>query len=125
VDVICRYFFSIALEGTIEYVSYYYMIIVAFFSLAFAEEKDRHISVELVTDMMPGWMQKHIQGFAALCGVVVFAFLTVRTFGEAGKKYDVGASILGGTANIVIWPAYYVVPLGCFLMLVIVLYKLV
>jgi TRAP-type C4-dicarboxylate transport system permease small subunit len=124
VDVILRYFFHSAVEGTIEIVSNYYMIIIGFLSLCFTEEKNRNISVELVTDMMPKWLQRHLEGFSYLFALVIFGFLAVRTFIEAGKKQAVGAFVTQGTSDVVIWPAYYIIPLGCVLVLIVVAYKL-
>mgnify|MGYP003381839161 CR=1 FL=1 len=124
IDVIMRNIFRSGLDGTIEIVSNYYMVMIGFLSLCFAEEKNRHISVELITDQMPLWLQRHLAGLSYLIGTVVFGFLTARTFVEAQKKMSVGAFVTQGTSDVAIWPAYYAIPVGCFLMLLVVLYKL-
>ncbi|MFL1407306.1 TRAP transporter small permease, partial [Marinobacter sp. M1N3S26] len=91
-DVAGRYFFNTPIPGTITIVSYYYMSIAAFIPLAFAEQKDAHISVEVITERMPAWMRHHLERLAMLCSLVVFGLLAVRTFGEAQKKFEMGAS---------------------------------
>lgn len=124
-DVVMRYVFKSGLTGTIEIVTSYYMIIVGFFSLCFTEEKNRNISVELFADMMPKWVQKHLDGLAWLLSILVFAALMVRNWEEALKKHGVHAYVTSGDTNIPVWPAYYIIPLGTALVLVVVLYKFV
>ena len=74
---------------------------------------------------MPAWLRHNLERFAMLCSLVVFSFLAVRTFGEAQKKYSMGASIVQGNSDISIWVTYYMLPLGAGLMTLVVLYKLI
>lgn len=124
-DVAGRYFFNAPVPGTITVVSYYYMSIAAFIPLAFAEQKDAHISVEVITERMPAWMRGNLERLAMLCSLVVFSLLAVRTYLEAGKKFEMGASIVQGNSDISIWVTYYMLPVGCGLMVLVVLYKLI
>ena len=124
-DVAGRYFFNTPIPGTITIVSYYYMSIAAFIPLAFAEQKDAHISVEVITERMPAWMRGNLERLAMLCSLVVFSLLAVRTYLEAGKKFEMGASIVQGNSDISIWVTYYMLPVGCGLMVLLVLYKLI
>ncbi|MFD0390887.1 TRAP transporter small permease [Tistrella bauzanensis] len=57
IDVVVRNIFGITLPGTIAAVSNFYMLVVAFLPLAYAEEADKHISVEVVTELMPARVQ--------------------------------------------------------------------
>ncbi|MFW5825777.1 MAG: TRAP transporter small permease [Marinobacter sp.] len=124
-DVAGRYIFNKPIPGTITIVSYYYMSIAAFIPLAFAEQKDAHISVEVITEHMPAWLRNNLERLAMLCSLVVFSFLALRTFGEAQKKFSMGASVVQGNADIPIWVTYYMLPLGAGLMTLVVLYKLI
>ncbi|MEC7258004.1 MAG: TRAP transporter small permease, partial [Pseudomonadota bacterium] len=124
-DVVCRYLLNAPLPGTIEIVINYHMIIIGFLSLSFAEEKNRHISVELVADLLPARVQRKLDVLASFTAVVVFGFLAWRNWAEAMKKYDIKAYVTQGATDIPIWPAYFVVPLGCALILIVALYKLV
>jgi len=122
-DVAGRYLFATPVPGTITVVSYYYMIIAAFVPLAFAEQKNAHISVEVVTERLPGWLQRHLNTFSLLLSTVVFLLLAVRTWGEAVSKQDIGASVVQGVNSIVIWPTYYVLPVGFALMALVLVHK--
>ena len=66
-----RSFFNYPLPGTITIVSYYYMAIAAFMPLAFAEQKQAHISVEVITERMPKWLQKHLYHYRKIVHVAV------------------------------------------------------
>jgi TRAP-type C4-dicarboxylate transport system permease small subunit len=122
-DVIARYVFNYPLPGTISIVSNFYMVLVAFLPLAFAEQKSAHISVEVLTERFPAGVQRHLAGWLLLVSAVVFAFVTVRGWGEASAKQAINASIVQGDDTIAIWPSYYFIPIGCGLMSVVCAYK--
>ncbi|MEH6559843.1 MAG: TRAP transporter small permease [Marinobacter sp.] len=123
-DIASRYLFNSPIPGTISIVSYYYMVIAVFIPLAFAEQKNAHISVEVVTARLPMWMQRNLERLSFLLSTTVFSLLTVRTWEEAEKKRSFGASVIQGSDAIPIWITYYVLPLGCGLMSLVVFYKL-
>ena len=52
-DVTGRSFFGRPLEGTTEIVSAYYMVIVAYLPWAYLARNDTHISVDILTQLMP------------------------------------------------------------------------
>lgn len=124
-DVAGRYIFNSPIPGTITIVSYYYMGIAAFIPLAFAEQKDAHISVEVITELMPQWIQDNLQRLALLCSGVIFTMLSWRSLEESSRKYAMGASVVQGNSDIPIWITYYVLPLGCAMMVLVVAYKLI
>lgn len=124
-DVILRNVFNYPLPGTITVVSYYYMAIAAFMPLAFAEQKQAHISVEVVTERLPKWLQAHLAGWMLLFSAAVFALLTLRSWEEAMSKYGIKASVVQGEDSLPVWPTYFVLPLGCCLMFLVVTYKFI
>ena len=124
-DVVLRNFFNYPLPGTMTIVSYYYMAIAAFMPLAFAEQKSAHISVEVVTELMPKGVQRHLAGWMLLFSAVVFALMTVRSWEEAMSKYGIKASIVQGEDSLPIWPTYFFLPVGCLLMFLVVACKFI
>ena len=124
-DVAARYLLNSPLPGTIEIVINYHMITIGFLSLCFTEEKNRNISVELVADLLPQSTQRRLDVVAHLVSVVVFGFLTYRNWFEAVKKFEIKAYVTQGSTDIPIWPAYFVVPIGCALVCIVAFYKLV
>ncbi len=123
-DVVGRFAFNMPVEGTITIVSHYYMVFLGFAPLAVAEAKDAHISVEVVSDLMPPGVQAGLASMASAVSVVAFSLLAVRTWIEAGSKAASGAALQQGVVTIPIWPTYYALPLGCGLMVLVALWKL-
>lgn len=121
--VAARYLLGTPLPGTMTIVSYYYMIIAAYIPLAYAEQKEAHISVEVLTEQLPAGVQRHLAGWGLLLSATVFTVLTWRTWIEAVGKYSDGASVVQGNASIIIWPTYFVLPIGFALMALVAVYK--
>ncbi|WP_084649930.1 TRAP transporter small permease [Stappia stellulata] len=119
-DVALRYLTGTGLPGTLTIVSYYYMVIVAFVPLAFAELQRAHIQMELVTDLLPQRLSRQIGGWGLLFTGLVTGALTVRGFEEAVNQMRIGASQVQGTTSIDTWPAHFALPLGAGLMTLLV-----
>ncbi|WP_421705375.1 TRAP transporter small permease [Alloalcanivorax xenomutans] len=124
-DVVLRYLFSTPIPGTITYVSNYYMIIAAFLPLAYAEKLGAHISVEVVTERLPQRIQFHLAHWLILLSAIILAFMAVKTGLEAVTRYEMGAALVEGGTSIIIWPGYFVLPIGLGLMVLMLVYKFV
>ena len=122
-DVVLRNFFNYPLPATITVVSYYYMAIAAFMPLALAEQRNAHISVEVLTEHFPPWLQKHLAGWLLLISAAVFGLMTVCSWQEAVEKWATSASVVQGETSLAVWPTYFFLPLGCGLMFLIVVLK--
>ncbi len=125
VDVAIKMVFSTPLPGTIAIVSNYYMVAVVFIPLAFAEKRDAHISVEIVTDHFPRSVRRWLEAASRIFSVGVYGLLVMRGFMEAERKRDVGTFIVEQGHRIDTWPAYYLLPLGAGLMALVLAWKLV
>ncbi|MFD1510915.1 TRAP transporter small permease [Lacimonas salitolerans] len=124
-DVVGRYVFNVPLPGTIVMVANYYMIIVVFIALGVAEEKNSHISVEFVTDLMPPRVQTGFSVFSGILTVGVISVVMIGGWTEAVKKTNIGATMEQGSQRIEIWQAYWLVPLGAALMALIAGYRVI
>lgn len=124
-DVIGKFIFLSPVPATITLVSNYYMVVVAFLPLAYAERGNGHITVEVLTELMPMPVQRHLGAFATLLSALVFALLTYRTFPEAMNKQDIGTFIMEQGTKVPTWPSYYLLPIGTGLMVLVLLFKLV
>lgn len=122
-DVILRFVFNSPIRGTITIVSHYYMVILGFCSLAVAEARDAHVSVEVFTELMPRSVQSGLAAMAAFLAAIVFGFLAVRTWLEAIHKLEISAAIQQGSLTIPVWPSYFALPLGCGLMTLTALWR--
>ena len=123
-DVSLRFLFNMPLTGTITVVSLFYMIAVAFLPLAAVEERDAHISVEVLTELLPTRIQDWLQILAALITTLVMGLLAVRTAAEALAKFRIGAFVIEAGTRVPTWPAYVLLPLGFGLMTLVLIRKL-
>ncbi len=123
-DVIGKFVFLAPVPATITLVSNYYMVVVAFLPLAFCERGNGHISVEVLTELMPMRAQHHLGAFATLLSAIIFALLTWRGWLDAVKKQDIGAFIMEQGTKVLIWPSHYLLPIGTGLMVLVLVFKL-
>lgn len=124
-DVGMRFLFNDPPPGTLIIVSRYYMVVVAFLSLAFAERRSGHINVEIVSELLPLPVQNTFNVLGAVLSAIIFAMLTWRGFEEGMKKQSIGAFVLEQDFLIPIWPSYYLLPIGAGLMCLTLLFKIV
>lgn len=123
-DVVAKYIFRIPMPGTITVVSNYYMILVAFLPLAFTERRNGQISVEVVTVLLPGRVQRVLNVFSMIFCIAVFAALAWQGWIEAGRALEVGSFEIEQNIKLLTWPARYLLPIGCGLVAVTLVVKI-
>lgn len=111
IDVGVRYFFNGQIVGTLEWVSFYYMVALVFLALGYVEMKSENIRVDLFVQMMPNSVQLGLYVFACLLGIVFFGMLFWQSLSDA-----IGATQRGEEAmsnfRFLIWPARWTLPIG-------------
>ena len=115
-DVTGRVVFNRPLEGTIEIVSGYYMVAVSFLPLAYIAQHEGHIIVELFTRGLSG---KRLLQLETLVDVITVGYLSVFAWKTAEDAiYHTGEREMWETATgfVDIWPSRWVLPIGCALM---------
>lgn len=121
-DVLMRYFFNMPLTGTIEISSYYYMIAVVFLPLAAVEQRNGHISVEIIAQHLGPKAQRILIGFVCIVSAVFYSLLFWRTWLEAVEKMHVRETY-ASSFNLEIWPPRFLLPFGCGLLTIVLLWK--
>ena len=124
-DVAARFILWKPLPGTLIFVSKYYMVFVAFLSLAIAERANQHITVEVVSEHFPMRVQNRVNVMATVLSAVVFGLMAYRGWLEAVKKQNIDAFILEQNIRIPVWPSYYVLAFGAGLMCLTLIFKIV
>jgi len=125
VDVAGRFLFRSPLPGTLVFVSNYYMVAVAFLSLAYAERRDAHISVEILAERLSMGMQSGLSFASTMLSAGIFGILAWRGLGEAQTKHAMGSFMIEQGVRIPVWPSYYLLPFGAGLMFLVLIFKLV
>lgn len=123
-DVILGQFIAEPLPGTVDYVSYYYMVGLVFLPLAFVESKNEHIRVDLVHDALPPRGRMALDMLALALSAVYFSLLTYRTWLDAIEKYAIGEYSIG-IVRVTIWPGRFFLPIGAGVLTLMLILKLV
>jgi TRAP-type C4-dicarboxylate transport system permease small subunit len=121
-DVAMRYVFAAPLANTLQIVSTYYIVGIVFLPLAMVERLNAHIVVELLSQHLPQRVAELLIAFVALASALYFGAFTWVTWEDALQKYDVGEIALGNS-QITVWPTRFYLPIGCGLLVVMLLYK--
>ena len=124
-DVTGRYFFGRPIEGTTEFVSAYYMVIVAYLPWAYLANNDTHISVDIFTRLMP-------RGFAhwldIAVKIVVLLYLSIfiyQTGSQAINQTRIHEVWQAGTSFIPVWPSRWLPPVAASLMALYLIVKII
>ena len=110
-DVTLRYFGS-GVPGTLDIVTYYLMLIVAFLSLARVEQMDGMISVDGLYEVAPTSGRRWIMIFACLTTSIVFGGIAYASLLEAIQQFSKGAYVVTLSYVLPTWPAYFIVPVA-------------
>lgn len=124
-DVAGRYLFNTPLPGTLVVVANYYMIILVFIALGVAEEKRAHISVEVLTDLLPRRAQSTVSVVSGLVTVVVIGIVMIAGYNEAVKKTASVATMEQGSQLIEVWQSYWLIPVGAGFMALVAAYRVI
>ncbi|MFV0512118.1 MAG: TRAP transporter small permease [Jhaorihella sp.] len=122
-DVAVKYAGFAPLFGTTEIVSYWYMPVIAFLPLAVVERSDNHIKADLIEQIVPKWFLRFTDIAAHLLSTFFFAMFATVGWEVAEEKREIGSFVMGVDA-VVIWPTYYMIPIGCGCMAFAVLIRL-
>lgn len=117
-DVLRRSLFNQGFLGTTEIVSFYYMVAVVCLPLAWVERRDEHINVEILFLKLPPAGKRVLLAFSSLCSGAFFAVFTYRSWLDALSAYSTGETMMG-YAEIVIWPARFILPVSFALVVVV------
>lgn len=110
-DVTLRYLFEGHLVGTLEIVSFYYMVFIVFLSLGYAELKGEHIRVDLVAQLLPAGMQFALYQLACALGLIFFGLLFWQSAQDAYAATLRGEEAMSNV-TFHIWPARWALPIG-------------
>lgn len=124
-DVALKNLFAIRVPFTQALVTKWYMVGAAFLPLGLTEILDRHISVEVVYQMLPARLRRLLGGAVCLFAAVIAGFALVPLWGEAVKKMHAGAFVTENGDDISVWGGYFFLPVGFALLLAILLYRVV
>lgn len=124
-DVALRNTLNKPIPATYEIVTHYYMIALAFIPLAWVERTGAMVQVELIDPFMGPGLTRLSNRLVGLISLVVYAALFWVTAGTALKNFDTGTYVMAQTTRLATWPAYFILPLGFGLAMIVALIRLV
>lgn len=110
-DVGVRYFVNGQIVGTLEWVSFYYMVALVFLAFGYVELKNENIRVDLFAQMMPKSVQLGLYIFACLLGLIFFGMLFWQSLVDAIKATGRAEEAMSNF-RFYIWPARWALPIG-------------
>ncbi|MBK0327879.1 TRAP transporter small permease [Rhodobacteraceae bacterium F11138] len=110
-DIGVRYFVNGQIVGTLEWVSFYYMVALVFLALGYVEYKNENIRVDLFAQMMPKTMQLVLYIFACLLGLIFFGMLFWQSLIDAIRATGRAEEAMSNF-RFYIWPARWALPIG-------------
>jgi TRAP-type C4-dicarboxylate transport system permease small subunit len=125
VDVAAKYLFNSPLEGTIEIVSGYYMVAVAFLPLAYISRTEGHIFVELFTRGLSRGALLRLDGAVNILTFLYMSLLTWQTGAMAIEQTVDGELWETATGLLMIWPSRWMLPVGSAVMTLYLLLRIV
>lgn len=111
-DVVFRQLLNAPIPATIDVVSRYYMISIAFFPLAWAEFRNDMISVEIFSAMFKGRAAIVKKITLYLITALIYFFLAIVTWQIAFKEFEVKSFTISLDVSIPIWPSYFILPIA-------------
>ena len=110
--VVLRHVVSAPIPATIEIVSSYYMVLIAFLPLAWVEWRDEMISVEIVGNLFKGALKRINTVFVlGLCSAA-YTVLAYTTFTTAMREFGVRSFVISLNVALPIWPSYFILPVA-------------
>lgn len=110
VDVVLKYCCGWPVKDTIEIVSYYYMIGVAFLPLAATELRGQHIHVDLFVDLLPRRARTWIFVGASIVSAGFVFVLAWQSGVDALESARVSEVPMG--TELIIWPSRAILPVS-------------
>lgn len=111
-DVISRQIFNYPPPGTVLVVSHYYMVMIAFFPLGWAELRGDMISVEVLSWLFKGRVLKIKIILIDLLIAVIYLFLAITTWDIAMAEFKVKSYQVSLSFVVPIWPSYFILPIA-------------
>ncbi len=111
-DVLWRQISGAPLPATVEIVSRYYMVLIAFLPLAWVERQGGMVSVELLDGIMPRGLIRVSDVLVCLIAAVIYVTLAYASWGIAVRNYNTGTFVMALQYAFPVWPTYFLAPLG-------------
>lgn len=112
VYVVMRHVASAPVPATIEIVSYYYMVAIAFLPIAWAQRRGDMITVEVFESLFPPGVRRWNAALVSLICFGAYGALAYATWTVAMREYTSGSFVISLSVALPTWPGYFALPAG-------------
>jgi TRAP-type C4-dicarboxylate transport system permease small subunit len=120
-EIVGRRFFNYPLPGTIEIVSYFYMVSVSFLPLGYSQAVGEHVSADAFLAVIPRRLRPYAEWLGKLLSVVVCIILLWATTQMAIQQTLLGEAVQSSYFDIPVWWTRWLVPFGLLSMVMVML----
>lgn len=122
-DVIGKYVLHMPVPSTAEVVANYYMIACVFLSLAAIEARGSAIAVDLIYDQVGQNAKALMRKIGQIVTLIFYTGLGWFSWDVAMRAWKINESV-DGLWRVIVWPAKFMLPLGCAIACIILLIKI-
>lgn len=111
-DVLSKLFFNYPIKGTLEIVSYYYMVSAVFLPIALVEMRRSSVQVDALFNLASEPVRVALMALVLLISAAVYAGLVAITLPDALRAFA-RSEVVMGPVPVPIWPARFILPGSC------------
>jgi len=124
IAVILRVGFRAPASGTMEIVSYFYMVAAVFLGIFVAAWQNAHIRVDVIANLLPARVQAVTDRLAELVMLGFFVFFAWGLWRTALKKTEQREEVDAIFAHLTVWPSRWLAVAGVSLAALVVIWRL-
>jgi TRAP-type C4-dicarboxylate transport system permease small subunit len=124
IDVFSRFILGTNIVGTLEYVTYFYMVAVVFMPLGRVQEEHGHVFVEVVAQFFPATLSLWVDRAAQFCTLAYTGFIAYWGWQETVRSFSREEVVTIFQTDLPLWPSRLLVPLGLAAMCLVILAQL-
>lgn len=112
-DVFGRLLLNKPLVGTIEIVTYYFMVAVIFLPLISVQRQRKQIAVDLLVSMLPSRVRHALDALMLAATAAFFVVFAWRAGREAMRATHIRETQSITFYELPVWPARWIIPIAC------------
>jgi TRAP-type C4-dicarboxylate transport system permease small subunit len=122
-DTASRYILNKPITGAFEVSTNYLMVALAFLAMGYGYCEGVHVRVDFLANRLPNYLRSWVNTFVQVVSILYIGFLIFTTTQQALRVAS-SHTVLSSIEIIPLWPAYMIVPLGLFSMLLLMVFDL-
>lgn len=118
-DVALRFGMNTPIQGTNQFVSYWWMLPLVFFGLAAAQNYGEHTDLPIVYERLNPRGKQIMAVFALVCSGIFVAMIGWAGLNNAFEQMAVGE--YDSSTGVTVWPPRFAIPLACLAFLLVII----